>query len=176
MAHLAFYLDGATPPLRFNTGTVAKAGADVASSIAANEKNEMASYQKYKGLAEVKMAVQAATMWNLIYTPVEYGPLAPVARGWDFTRGATSKDYSYAIFDWYSVHLRHTFITPSSHLHHAPSSHTFIIEPLACCHLEHRADLTFHFTHLICALGTIFSHRSCSLWTAKKLLTPTTYR
>ena len=78
-------------------------GAQVAAAIAAYKRIEVASYSRYSkdGLADVKQAVQAATMWNFIYTPVEYGPLAPVARGWDFTGGVKqSPDFSYVIFCW----------------------------------------------------------------------------
>merc|ERR1712185_190767 len=44
--------------------------------------------------------MQAGVMWNLIWTPAEIGPLAPVSRGWDFTPAKNSSDFGYVIFDW----------------------------------------------------------------------------
>ena len=39
---------------------------------------ELATYAAYGALADVKEAVQAAVMWNLIYTPAEQGFILPV--------------------------------------------------------------------------------------------------
>ena len=49
--------------------------ASIGKVVAAARKKEYASYEKYGALADVKEAVQAATMWNYIYTPAEYGPV-----------------------------------------------------------------------------------------------------
>ena len=54
--------------------------------IQAAHDKEYASYTKYGQYAEVKEGLQAATMWNYIYTPAEYGPFMPVSRQWDFVR------------------------------------------------------------------------------------------
>eukprot|EP00760_Papus_ankaliazontas_P027597 PhM_4_TR3401/c0_g1_i1/m.22627 len=47
--------------------------------------------------------VEAATCWNYIYVPSEFGPLTPVSRSWVF-EGPISKqdvvDWGYVIFDW----------------------------------------------------------------------------
>ena len=48
--------------------------------IAAARAKEYASYKSYGQYSEVKEALQAATMWNYIYTPAEYGPFMPVSR------------------------------------------------------------------------------------------------
>jgi len=50
-----------------------------------------------------KEALQAATMWNLIYTPTEYGPVFPVSRSWNFVEKPLSKDWQYVIFDWDNI-------------------------------------------------------------------------
>ena len=49
---------------------------------------------------EVRRAVEAAVMWNLMYVPAELGPFAPVSRGWSFAPNAISHDWDYVIFDW----------------------------------------------------------------------------
>jgi len=77
--------------------------ADLTTLINAAKKTEYARYAKFGNLSETKMAVQAATMWNLIFNPVENGPLAPVARGWDFTSGKQNDDWGYVIFDWDNI-------------------------------------------------------------------------
>ena len=43
--------------------------------------------------------LQAATMWNYIYTPAEYGPFMPVSRQWDFVKFPVNLDWGYVIFD-----------------------------------------------------------------------------
>ena len=47
----------------------------------------------------MKEALQAATMWNYIYTPAEYGPFMPVSRQWDFVKFPVNLDWGYVIFD-----------------------------------------------------------------------------
>ena len=55
-------------------GAVTKpTAASIGKVVAAARKKEYATYEKYGALADVKEAVQAATMWNYIYTPAEYG-------------------------------------------------------------------------------------------------------
>jgi len=49
---------------------------------------------------DVKRAVEAAVMWNFIYTPAEEGPLMPVSRSWNFVQELVHRDFSYVIFDW----------------------------------------------------------------------------
>ena len=74
--------------------------ADIADALAALREAELATYAPYGALAGVKRAMQAGVMWNLIWTPAEIGPLAPVSRGWDFTPAKNSSDFGYVIFDW----------------------------------------------------------------------------
>ena len=64
---------------------------------------ELDRYKAYGDLADVKEAVQAATLWNYIYHPAEYGPMLPVSRSWDFVGGAANSDWSYVIFDWDNI-------------------------------------------------------------------------
>ena len=41
-------------------------------------------------------------MWQVIYNPIEAGPLAPVIRGnpWGLDKGVVNDDWPYVIFDW----------------------------------------------------------------------------
>eukprot|EP00047_Mylnosiga_fluctuans_P010910 m.18530 g.18530 ORF g.18530 m.18530 type:complete len:888 (+) comp3351_c0_seq1:1594-4257(+) len=78
------------------TDTVASIDATLAAALAV----EMQRYANYGALAATKEAVQAAVMWNLIYTPAEQGLILPVSRSWDFTPSSVSSDWSYVIFDW----------------------------------------------------------------------------
>lgn len=41
-------------------------------------------------------------MWNLIFTPVEYGVFSPVSAGWQFG-DVVHIDYGYAMFDWDNI-------------------------------------------------------------------------
>lgn len=50
-----------------------------------------------------KEGLQAATMWNYIYTPAEYGPILPVSRSWDFVTHPMNDDWAYVIFDWDNI-------------------------------------------------------------------------
>eukprot|EP01079_Euglenida_sp_SAG-EU17-18_P002855 gene2855-3450_t len=75
----------------------------MASRLTAARAVEMQRYQRFGDLAEVKAAAQAGVMWNYIYNPVEFGPLAPVSRGWSFTQGAVDTDWTYVIFDWDNI-------------------------------------------------------------------------
>lgn len=63
---------------------------------------EMARYTAYGQLAETKLAVQAAVMWQTIWNPLEQGPLAPVIRGnpWGLDHGTVNDDWPYVVFDW----------------------------------------------------------------------------
>jgi len=67
--------------------------------IQAAHDKEYASYASYGNYSEVKEALQAATMWNYIYTPAEYGPFMPVSRQWDFVKFPVNLDWGYVIFD-----------------------------------------------------------------------------
>jgi putative isomerase len=71
--------------------------------IQAAHDKEYASYTKYGEYAEVKEGLQAATMWNYIYTPAEYGPFMPVSRQWDFVKFPVNLDWGYVIFDWDNI-------------------------------------------------------------------------
>ena len=55
--------------------------AQITATLAAAKAKEKASYATFGALAETKAAVQSAVMWQLIYNPIEAGPLAPVIRG-----------------------------------------------------------------------------------------------
>ena len=77
--------------------------AAISKVISAARATEYAGYQKFGKYAKVKEAVQAATMWNYIYTPAEYGPILPVSRQWNFVRGNVNSDWAYVIFDWDNI-------------------------------------------------------------------------
>jgi len=47
--------------------------------------------------------LQAATLWNYIYTPAEYGPFLPVSRSWTFVHNPVNTDWAYVIFDWDNI-------------------------------------------------------------------------
>jgi hypothetical protein len=68
----------------------------VAAAVAA----EAAVTASFRQASEVKEAVQAAVMWNAIYTPSEYGPVLPVSRAWDFVRGLHDPEWGYVLFGW----------------------------------------------------------------------------
>jgi hypothetical protein len=55
--------------------------AAIQSKLAAARSKEETSYTEFGVLAETRAAVQAAVLWNLVYSPLEYGPFAPVIRG-----------------------------------------------------------------------------------------------
>ena len=100
-AHFALPLGNGAVGLR--EGAAAPTVAELTSAVAAARKAEEGRYAKYGDLAPVKEAVQAATLWNYIYSPAEYGPMLPVSRSWDFVRGAHTTDWSYVIFDWDNI-------------------------------------------------------------------------
>ena len=65
---------------------------------------EIKSYQGFGDLGgAIKEAAQSGVMWNFVYTPAELGPIAPVSRGWDFTKDAVSSDFTYVLFDWDNI-------------------------------------------------------------------------
>lgn len=74
--------------------------AAIQSSIQAALTTEMKVYEQYGELADVKMAVQASVAWNLVYVPVEYGPILPVSRSWNFAPSPIGDEWRYVIFDW----------------------------------------------------------------------------
>lgn len=76
---------------------------EIEAIIAKARAKEYARYAAYGHLADVKEAVQAATMWNYIYTPAEYGPILPVSRSWDFVKHPVNLDWGYVIFDWDNI-------------------------------------------------------------------------
>ena len=75
----------------------------VRTAVRAARATELARYAAYGEQAEVKEALQAATMWNYIYTPAEYGPFLPVSRAWNFVKENVNLDWAYVIFDWDNI-------------------------------------------------------------------------
>ena len=67
--------------------------------------HDACSYTRYGALADVASAVQSAVMWQLIYNPIEQGPLAPVIRGnpWGLDKGTVNDDWAYGAL----VHTHH---------------------------------------------------------------------
>ena len=64
-------------------------------AVDAARASELAASAEWGDLADTKIAVQAAVMWNLIYNPAEAGPFTPVSRQWNFAKTAVSKDWDY---------------------------------------------------------------------------------
>eukprot|EP00051_Salpingoeca_urceolata_P014957 m.191191 g.191191 ORF g.191191 m.191191 type:complete len:939 (+) comp18245_c0_seq1:119-2935(+) len=59
---------------------------------------EASMVKQFGSQAETAVAVKAAVMWTLVYSPMEWA-LCPVSRAWSFTH-TSNTDFSYAIFDW----------------------------------------------------------------------------
>lgn len=74
--------------------------ASIEKTIATARAKEYATYTKFDQYADVAEAIQAAVMWNYIYSPAELGPLLPVSRAWDFVKQAATDDWGYVVFDW----------------------------------------------------------------------------
>jgi hypothetical protein len=55
--------------------------AAVVSKLAGARAVEESRYAAYGELAQLKQVVQAGVMWNVIYNPLELGPICPVIRG-----------------------------------------------------------------------------------------------
>ena len=101
--HAAYSLGGGRPlGLREGGGGAPSLDA-VRTAVHAARATELARYAAYGEHAEVKEALQAATMWNYIYTPAEYGPFLPVSRAWNFVKGNVNLDWAYVIFDWDNI-------------------------------------------------------------------------
>ena len=101
--HAAYSLGGGRPlGLREGGGGAPSLDA-VRTVVRAARATELARYAAYGEHAEVKEALQAATMWNYIYTPAEYGPFLPVSRAWNFVKGNVNLDWAYVIFDWDNI-------------------------------------------------------------------------
>jgi len=110
---LAFSLGEGAVGLR--EGGVAPTLAQVRAAVAAARSKEVARYGAYGAYGEVKEALQAATMWNYIYTPAEYGPFLPVSRSWNFVKKASNSDWKYVIFDWDNIFASYmTALDPTS--------------------------------------------------------------
>jgi len=87
----------------------------VEAAIGAARAAELRRYAKWGNLSQVKEAVQAATLWNYVYTPAEAGPFLPVSRHWDFVKGQHDTDFSYVIFDWDNLFATYlTSLDPAS--------------------------------------------------------------
>lgn len=76
---------------------------DVRASVAASLARESRRYAAYGALSSVKEGLQAATFWNYVYSPAEYGPFLPVSRSWNFVKQAANNDWAYVIFDWDNI-------------------------------------------------------------------------
>jgi len=99
--HLALSLGSG--PIGIVQGSTSGPLATIQSDVEAARQAELKELSKYGDLAEVKSAVQAATMWNYIYVPTEYGPFLPVSRSWNFVKKQMNDDWAYVIFDWDNI-------------------------------------------------------------------------
>ena len=110
---LAFTLGAGAVGLREGSGSVTLS--EMRRAVGAAAARERARYAKYGALAEVKEALQAATLWNYIYSPAEYGPFLPVSRSWNFVKHAKNMDWAYVIFDWDNLFASYmTSLDPTS--------------------------------------------------------------
>ena len=73
---------------------------EVADELQRLRQAELQRYEAYGSLADVKQAMQCVLMGNLIWTPAELGPIAPVSRGWSFQPRAVIPDLQYVLFNW----------------------------------------------------------------------------
>ena len=106
--HLTFGLGKGAVGMQESSASAAAAAAaptvaSIRKVITAARTKEYNSYKSYGNLSDVKEAVQAATMWNYIYHPAEYGPILPVSRQWNFVKYAVNLDWGYVIFDWDNI-------------------------------------------------------------------------
>ena len=61
------------------------------------ERRNLASHSEH---AAAVGAVRAAVMWNAVFLPSEQGPVLPVDRSWDLSKGPSSQDWKYTDFQW----------------------------------------------------------------------------
>jgi len=101
-AHVAFSFGAGAVGLREGDGAPPSLQ-EVRQHVQAMRDAELDRYKAYGDLADVKEAVQAATLWNYIYHPAEYGPVLPVSRSWNYVTGAVNSDWHYVIFDWDNI-------------------------------------------------------------------------
>ena len=78
--HLAFHLREGFR-LGLYSGDTTSSLEVVTAALQAARLRELGTYARYGKLAETKMVVQAAVMWQFIWNPLEQGPFAPVIRG-----------------------------------------------------------------------------------------------
>jgi len=110
---LAFSLGCGAVGLR--QGPHAPTLAAVRAAVSSARSLELARYARYGELASVKEALQAATLWNYVYNPAEYGPFLPVSRSWNFVKHAKNMDWAYVIFDWDNIFASYmTSLDPAS--------------------------------------------------------------
>lgn len=64
-----------------NSSSGGRTLAQIQTALAAARRRELSSYGRFGALSETKRAVQSSVMWQVIYNPLEQGPLAPVIRG-----------------------------------------------------------------------------------------------
>ena len=85
----------------FSSGLQPKTLAEIEAVLDAARRAEEATHTRFGSLAETKVAVQCAVMWQLIYSPLEAGPFAPVIRGnpWGLDKGVVNDDWAYVIFE-----------------------------------------------------------------------------
>ena len=103
--HLAYDLGAENFTLGLNSGEKALSLADINARLLAAYRAEHARYAKYGASAGVKMAVQAAVMWQTIHNPMEQGPYAPVIRGnpWGLDKHTATHDWVSVMFVWDNI-------------------------------------------------------------------------
>ena len=103
VATLRFSMGKGAVGMREGRGKARPRLAEIRREVVARCADEKHRYAAFGKLGEVKEALQAATMWNYVVSPAEYGPFLPVSRSWNFVKNASSLDWNYVIFDWDNI-------------------------------------------------------------------------
>ena len=78
----------------FSTSSSSSITSIRAALVTAKSAEEQRLATTFESHAEVASAIQAATMWTLIYNPCENGPFMPVSRSWNFAPSPVSNDWT----------------------------------------------------------------------------------
>jgi hypothetical protein len=74
--------------------------AAIRAALARGVQAELATFRRYGDAAEVAQAIRAAIMWNTVWLPAERGPITPVDRSWQLSKGPHTPDWAYTLFQW----------------------------------------------------------------------------
>ena len=72
----------------------------IRAALTSGRQAELATFQRYGNSVEVAQAIRAAIMWNTVWLPAERGPITPVDRSWQLSKGPHTPDWAYTLFQW----------------------------------------------------------------------------